>query len=262
MRKAVCFFFVFSLFLHEAAIADTIGLTAGLYMDSPDVAAEDRQYFLTPQLEYEHSFGNFDLYVEGEYTFSLNQIYPQFFFSEERIAVHLPVNSRSEFLIGLHNENDFRFNPDRNDGWSAGRVMPEVTYSLSLRPGDISLALGTPLPYLMRGGKDTGIRFGGFEVTAAYVTPLWIGFEAVADITGIPTSAAVFESMKFAVNYTGDQFYGELAFRAKESFTYFSLKIEFDYFFDFFILWASLEAGNLADLKTAFPVALGIKYRF
>jgi hypothetical protein len=262
MRKPVCFLLFFSLFLSGTAGADTLGLRAGLYVDSPDVLAEERQYFLTPQLEYKHAFGKLDIYARGEYSFSLTGLYPQFFFAEEGLAVHLPLGSRSEFRVALHNENDLRVNPDRDDGRGGGTVKPQAAYSLFLSPGDFSLALGTPLIYPLWGGEGMGAAQFGFEVTAAYVSPFWLGFEAAANFIAAP-SAAVFEGMKFAVNYTGDQFYGELAFTAKESFKHLSLKAEFDYFFDFFIAVAGVELRNPGNRNAlALAPALGIKYRF
>ncbi|MDR2402611.1 MAG: hypothetical protein LBD78_01110 [Spirochaetaceae bacterium] len=256
MRNPVCFLLSFSLLLCGTAAADTFGLRAGFYVDSPDVLADERQYFLTPQLEYKHPFGNFDIYARGEYSFSLTGPYPQFFFAEEKIAFHLPLGSRSEFQVRLHNENALRFNPD----WGGGRVKPEVSYGLFLPPGDFSLALGLPLIYPSRGGGNREARFG-FDVTAAYITPFRLGFEAAANVIAAPS--AVFEGMKFAANYTGDQFYGELAFTAGDSFGYYRLKAEFDYFFNFLILWGALEAGNLANPEAAaLAAAVGIKYRF
>ncbi|MDR2785282.1 MAG: hypothetical protein LBB83_05150 [Treponema sp.] len=257
MRKSVCFLILF-LSLFELAIADTIGLRAGIYADSPDVLADSRQFFLTPQIEYKHTFGNFDIYARGEYTFNLTALYPQFLFAEERIAAHLPLGSRSEFQLRLFNEDDFRFNPDKDDGRGGGRVKPELSYGLFLPPGEISLALGSPLTYPLWNEED--ILFG-LDVTAGYITPFWLGFEAAANFITVP--AAGFDGMKFAVNYAGDQFYGELAFRARESFSYFTLKAEFDYSFDFFILWGTLEAGNLANASTlSLGAAVGIKYCF
>ncbi|MDR1107441.1 MAG: hypothetical protein LBL19_00215 [Spirochaetaceae bacterium] len=235
-----------------------IGLRPGLYIDVPDVMVDKREFFITPQVEYGHSFGIFDVYAKGEYTFGITAFYPQFFFAEERIAARLSLGSRSQFRIALHHENDLRMDLDHDGGQGAGKVTPELKYSLFLPPGDISLALGTPLTYPLWGGGDDSLF--GLEVTAAYVTPFWLGFEAAVDIEATP--AAVFDGMKFAANYTGDQFYGELAFKAKNSFSYFSLKAEFNYFFNFFILWGALEFKNL-NIRVA-PVlapAIGIKYR-
>jgi hypothetical protein len=257
VRKSVGLFLFLSLFYPGIAVAD-IGLRPGLYIDVPDLMADQREYFLTPQLEYTHTFGYFDVYAKGEYTFGLADLYPQFFFAEERIAARLPLSSRSEFRAALRNENELRIDPDHDDGQGAGRATPELTYTLLLPPGDFSLALGAPLTYPLWGGVDACF---GLEATAAYVTPFWLGFEARLDFTTIPD--ALFDGMKFAVNYTGDQFYGELAFRAKDSFEYFTLKAEFNYFFNFVILWGALEAKDLSrrDHIVLAP-AIGIKYRF
>jgi hypothetical protein len=256
MQKPACLLFLF-LSLCGAAAADTIGLRAGIYADTPNLTAKKPQFFVTPQLEYEHSFGRFDVYGRGQYTFSLNGFYPQFFFAEERLAFRLPLGTRSEFGIGLHNENDLRLQPDQDGGEGGGRVKPEVSYRLFLRPGDISLALGGPLSYSFWGGEAA---FFGIEATAAYVTPFWLGFEAMVNLTAAPVTA--FEGMKFGVNYTGDQFYGELALRAKDSFSYFTLRAEFNYFFNFLIPWGALEAGNLTGVDAlTLGAALGIKYR-
>jgi hypothetical protein len=239
-------------------LADTLGFRAGFYLDSPDLLTDEQDYFLTPRLEYERSFGNFDLYLGGEYTFHLLKFFPQFFFAEEKIAAHLPLGSRGDLQFRLQNENEILINPDEDNGWDAGWVKPELGGGLFLAPGNFFLALGLPLRYGSRYMED--ILFG-LDATAAYTTPFRIGFEAVLNFIVIP--AAAFDGMKFTVNYTQDQFYGEMAFNAKEAFGYFSLRAEFDYLFNFFVLNAALELGNLSvrDAMTLAP-AIGIKYRF
>jgi hypothetical protein len=240
-------------------MADTIGLWAGLYAGSSDVLADDRDYFLTPALEYEQSFGNFDLHVGAEYTFSLTRFYPQFFFGEEKIAAHLPLGSLSEFLFTLHNENELRFDPDRDGNMGSGRVRPELSYAWFLPLGDISLGLGSPISYPLWGAEDSFVF--GIDASAAYVAPFWLGFRAVARFIAAPDAA--FDGMEFAVNYTQDQYFGELAFKAEKSLDYFSLKAEFDYFFNFLVLKAAVELGGLGDLDTlTLTPAIGIQYRF
>ncbi|MDR3172749.1 MAG: hypothetical protein LBU19_00735 [Treponema sp.] len=258
MRKPVCLFLFFTLLYCGTAAAD-IGLRLGAYLDIPDVMAEKRELFLTPQLEYIHTFGYFDIYAKGEYSLGLTSLYPQFCFAEERFALRFPLGSFSVFQAGLHNENDLRIDPDHGRG--GGIATPELKHSLSLPPGDFSLALGTPLSYPLWGGEDV---IFGLELTGAYITPFWLGFEARMDFRTVP--AARFEGLKFAVNYTGDQFYGELALGAKhrgDSFPYFTLKAEFNYFFNFFILWGALEAKDLGSRDhIILAPAVGIKYRF
>jgi hypothetical protein len=257
MRNSLWFFLIFSLFSGGYAAADTIGLWAGLYVDSSDVLADNKDYFLTPALAYEHTFGNFDLHLGGEYTFTLTDFFPQFFFADEKVTAHLPLGSLSEFLLRVHNENDFRFNPDRGDGRGLGRVKPELGYGLFLPLGDISFALGSPIRYSLWAGGDT---LFGLDATAAYVAPFWLGFRAVAKFIAAPDAA--FDGMEFAVNYAQDQFYGELAFNAEESLERLSLKAEFDYFFNFFVLKAALKLGGLGDRDTlTLAPAIGIQYR-
>jgi hypothetical protein len=259
MRKSVCFLLFFPLFLSGTAAADTIGLRVGLYADIPDALADERQYFLTPQLEYKQAFGKLDVYAGVEYSFSLTGLYPQFFFAEEGLTLHIPPGPRSEFRLALHNENELRFNPDRKDGRGRGRVKPQAAYSLFLPPGDFSLALAAPFSYSLWGEEEGG-RPLGLEAAAAYVAPFWLGLEAVAHFAADP---ADFEGMDYGLNYTGDQFYGELTFTEREYFKRLSLRAEFNYFFEFFILLASLELRNLEnrDIPALAP-ALGIKYRF
>jgi hypothetical protein len=260
MRNFFWIFLIFSIFPGICAMADTIGLWTGLYAGSSDVLADDREYFLTPALEYEQSFGNFDLHAGAEYTFSLTDFFPQFFFGEEKIAAHLPLGSFSEFLFILHNENELRFAPDRMGGdLGSGRVRPELSYGLSLPPGDISLALGSPISYPLWGAGDAFLL--GIDVSAAYVAPFWLGFRAVATFIAAPDAG--FDGIEFAVNYTQDQYFGELAFKAEKSLDYFSLKAEFDYFFNFLVLKAAAELGGLGDLDTlTMTPAIGVQYRF
>jgi hypothetical protein len=233
--------------------ADTIGLRGGLFIDSPDILAEERDIFVAPQIEYENSFGRFDLYLGGHYAVNIPKIFPQFLFVEEKFAAHLPLGSQSEIQVRLRNENELRFDP--NGG--GGRVQPEVAWGLSLPLGDLSLALGVPLFYPVGTGGDLSF---GVEGGASYITPFWIGVRAAA--TFIVAPSPVFEGMEAGVNYTGDQYFGELAFKAKDSFNFFSITLEFNYFFNFFIIKAGIELGNLTTpgAITLGP-ALGIKYR-
>ncbi|MFP3089616.1 hypothetical protein LQZ21_04750 [Treponema sp. TIM-1] len=254
MRKPVCVFLCFFLLRCLSVAADTIGFRGGLFIDSPDILAKERDFFLAPQIEYEKSFGRFDVYLGGQYALHLLKFSPQFFFAEEKFAAHLPLGPRSEFQVRLHNENELRFNPS---GGSGGRVQPELAWGLSLPLGDISLALGAPLFYPTGTGGD--LRFG-LAGTAAYVTPFWIGVRAGATFIAAP--APVFDGMEFGVNYTGDQYFGELTFKAQDSFGYFSLNVDFSYFFDFFIIKAGIELGNLSNMDAiTLAPALGIKYR-
>jgi hypothetical protein len=255
MRKFVCFLLIFSVC--GAAMADKIGLSLGAYAERSDLLDEGvKDYFVTPQVEYGRSFGNFDLYLDGEYTFTLTRPFPQFFFAEEKIAAHLNAGARSELQFRLHNENNLLINPERGNPRGGGRVKPEVGYGLFLPPGDIFLALGAPFTYGAGGGEG---RVFGIDTTAAYTTPFWLGFSATANFTVNPDTD--FAGMEFMINYEQDQFYAEIVFRAKESFGYFSLTPEFDYFFNFFTFWAAVEFGGLGHALTISP-SLGAKYRF
>ncbi|MDR2444526.1 MAG: hypothetical protein LBD44_01120 [Spirochaetaceae bacterium] len=258
MQKCLWFFLFFSLFPGRYVMADAVGLWAGLYAGNSDVLADEKDYFLTPALEYERSFGRFDLHAGAEYTFTLIDFFPQFFYADEKAAIHLPLGSFSEFLLAAHNENEFRFNPDKGGGQSLGTVKPELGYGLFLPGGDVSFALGSPIRYSLQAAEDT---LFGIDVTAAYVAPFWLGFKAAAKFIAAPDAA--FDGVEFAVNYAQDQFYWELAFNAEQSLEYLSLKAEFDYFFNFFVLKAALECGGLndRDAVTLSP-ALGIQYRF
>lgn len=251
MRKLLVFFLFF--FLGSTAMADKIGLNLGLYGERfylLDTDTED--YFLTPLLEYDHSFGTVDLYLKGEYTFCLTNPFPQFFFSKEKITAHLPLSSASELQFRLTNETNVRFNPDRNDG----RVQPELGYGLVFPAGDVSLALGFPLTYQFGGSADP---LFGVALTAAYSTPFWLGLKAMADWTLV--SEVAFDTLELVINFMQDQFYAEIAFKATESFDYLSLTPEFDYFIDSFTFWAGMEFGGLGCTLSISPT-IGVKYRF
>jgi hypothetical protein len=224
----------------------------------PGLFTGDRDYFITPLLEFERSFGNFDLYLGGGYSLHLVKLFPQSLFTEEKIATHLPLGSLAELQFRLQNETEIRIDPEGDNGGSGGRVKPELGGGLFLAPGDFSLALGLPLSYGSRAGKN--ILFG-IDLTAAYTSPFQIGIEATLNF--ITASAAAVDGVECTLNYTQDQFYGGLTFKAAKSFDYFSIKAEFDYFFDFFIINAALKLGNLSvrDAITLAP-AIGIKYRF
>ncbi|MDR0722349.1 MAG: hypothetical protein LBF75_06085 [Treponema sp.] len=257
MRKSICLFLIF--FLGGTAMADKIGLSLGLYGEAFYLWDTDRKdYFLTPLIEYDHSFGKVDLYVKGEYTFCLTNIFPQFFFSEEKIAVHLPLGSLSEFQFRLKNEQDLLFDPVENQGRGSGTVKPELSYALFLPPGEIALALGSPWTYRMWGRRDS---FFGLDLTATYSTPFWLGFKVAANFIFIPD--AVVEGMEAAISLMQDQFYAELAFNIQESFSYFSLTPEFNYLFNFFTFWASVEFGGMGyGNRLTISPTLGVKYRF
>ncbi|MDR2633140.1 MAG: hypothetical protein LBC51_05910 [Treponema sp.] len=240
-------------------MADKIGLNLGLYGDGFYLWGTDTQdYFLSPRVSYDHSFGLVDLYVRGEYTFCLTKPFPQFFFSEERIAARLPVTSLGALLFTVQNENDILINPEEDTGAGSGTLKPELGYGMVLPLGEVSLTAGFPWTYSMWGAGD--VLFG-LDATAAYTTPFWLGFKATVNFILIPDAAC--DGMEVAINFLQDQFYAELAFKAKEAFGYFSLIPEFDYSFNFFTFWVSVEFGNLGYGKTlSIAPTLGISYRF
>jgi hypothetical protein len=256
MRKVLSIFLVFSVC--GSALADTIGFRAGLSVDSPDVRAEEKDLYLTPMLEFDQSFGNIDLYADAEYSFHLTKFFPQFFTGEEKITAHLPFGSHWELQLRVDNENTLFVDPDQGSEWTSGRVSPGVGTALFFPAGDFSLDADFPITYRTENGGD--IRTG-IDLTAAYVSPFWIGIRVAANFIRTPHSA--FDGMEYALTFEQDQFYSELAFKASESFDYFSLRAQFDYFFNFWILNIGLEAGNLGvwDAVTL-AAAVGIKYRF
>jgi hypothetical protein len=257
-EKRFCFFLFFLLFWRGSAQADTLGFRAGFYLDSPDLLSDERDYFITPRLEYGRSFQNFDLHFLGEYSFHLFEFLPQFFFAEETFAARLPLGSRADLQFRIRNENEVLIDPDGDNGRVVGAVKPELGGGLFPAAGDFSLNMGFPLGYGSRPAEDF---FFGLDPMAAYASPFGVGIEVIFNFLVAPSPA--FDGMELALKYTHDQFYGRIAFKARESFDFFSLKAEIDYFFDFFILNIALEWGNLSvrDAMTLAP-AIGIEYRF
>jgi hypothetical protein len=99
----------------------------------------------------------------------------------------------------------------------------------------------------------------GFALIAAYSTPFWLGFKAVADWTLV--SKAAFDTLELVINVMQDQFYAEIAFKATESFDSLSLTLEFDYFINAFTFWAGVEFEGLGCTLSISPT-IGVKYRF
>jgi hypothetical protein len=82
--KSLFFCFLALNFCGEGVFAEDIGLRLGMYADTSDVieliGKKNGSLFLTPQVEFERSFGSLYVYADAEWTIRCVSEPPQSFY--------------------------------------------------------------------------------------------------------------------------------------------------------------------------------------
>jgi hypothetical protein len=244
--------------------AEPIGLTAGLEFGLGDVA-DTVVFGITPEIEYENSFGDFDLYADASYTAAFPEDDSTHdFYLELEAGYNLSFGASTLSFI-LNNANDFHAAPDWGDDVNTvgGTLEPAVKYAYTFGFGDLFLRLGFPIEYVHQ-----GVFTDDDEVGVA--TKLVLGMEDVfgfgAEVTlnfGLSPDAEYGET-EFLVTYENGPFYGEVDIIAAQDFDSVSITPEFDYTIkDVFTIYANIEFGNIGgEGDVSVTPAIGVQYHF
>jgi hypothetical protein len=253
------------IFLMLAAVcglasADPIGLTAGLGLGFGNVA-DEAVIGITPQIEFENSFGNLDVYLDAEYAIEFADPNANHdLYLEEELGYNLSFSETSRLSFIVNNQNDFHIAPKAEGNIAGGVIDPAVRYTHTLGFGDLFGQVGLPIAYR---NQDAGDDEAGLGVYAK------LGWDSVfglgAELTlnyGIKPDAEYAET-ELLLTYEQETFYAEVDVVAAKAFKSFTITPEFDYYLGAFTLWTSVEFGNLGgDEDVSISPTIGVKYSF
>lgn len=237
-----------------------LGLSAGVELGFGDVAAET-VFRIMPLLAYEHSFleGALDVSAEIDYTVTFEDETPQDVYAEENIGYNLSLNDVSTLTFGLHNENNFSTAPEFGDAVEDGSIFePSVSYSLTLNGGDsgeLAFTLGFPIGYL------PDVTYGTY-VTAGYLFPFGLGFEATANLDFSPDAG--YSETNLVISYAhADLFTAEVEVDADGEFKVYTISPYFEWYFGSLTVWAGVDFENIGgEGSVGVSPYIGVSYSF
>jgi hypothetical protein len=247
------------------AAAEPIGLTAGLEVGFGNVA-DTAVFGITPEIEYENSFGDFDVYADASYTAAFEEDDTAHdSYLELEAAYNLPLGESSVLSFILNNANDFHFAPDWGDDVSiiGGTLEPALKFTQTLGFGDLFLQLGFPIEYthqeVLTDDDETGVAAKlvlGMAAESGFGAELTLNYALSPD--------AEYAETELLLSYERGAFYGEVDIIAAQDFDVFALIPEVDYSInDAFTFYVNAEFGNIGgEGDMSVTPALGIKYHF
>lgn len=277
---AVCAVLVLACgFLAAQEEDEGIGLSAGLEFGIGDAGNDDgRTVYLTPNLVYENSFDDLDVYVEGDYTITFDgedasgeKATVQTFYLEEELDYNLHFGSASTLTLILNNALDFFLTPapevadqeiiNRADG----ALKPALKFTQGFDFGDLYGQLGFPIGY-EKLDKSENSTFD-VQLVAGYAAGFGLGIEVTCNFGVKPESA--YGETELLLSYENGSIYGEVDIVADGEFKVWTITPEFDYSLGSFTFYVGAELGNLgatdeADekLDVSFSPFLGVSYSF
>jgi hypothetical protein len=240
-------------------------LTAVLELGFGDVV-EGVVFGITPEIEFENSFGAFVVYADASYTAAFEEDGATHdFYLELEAGYNLSLGSSSVLSFIVNNANDFHAAPKWGDGVVTvnGTVEPKIKFTQTFGFGDLFLQVGFPVEYAHQGA------FKGYD-EAAVGTNLVLGlaseFGLGAELTlnfGLTPDAGYGET-ELLLTYENGAFYGEVDLIAAEKFESLAITPEFDYTInDVITIYVNAEFGNIGgEGSMSITPALGVKYHF
>lgn len=266
MRRIVCMFLVLTAAAGFAAAQDdSIGLTAGLEFVFSDVAGE-AEIGIAPSLEYENSFfdGALDFYAGLGYAVAFSDPVAQDIGLETETVYNLSLAEASTLSFILNNENVFVVSPrEDNSNNLEGTLTPAINFTQGLDFGDLYAQMDFPIAYVQL-EKDADPGFG-IDVTLGWTSTFGLGIELTEHNALWPKEDSVYGGLDLAVSYENGPIYAELALEAPGAFEGVAITPDFEYTFNAFTFYASVEFGNIngeEGSSVSVSPAIGVKFSF
>lgn len=230
MKKFPVFFLVLALSA-GFAVAEDIGLTAGLEFGITDVnkpnEAEDMYPYLEGSVEYENSFldETLDIYASLTYDIGFTQeinadgeeVNPNGLSLDFKIGYNMGLGAASTLSFMLGNENYIEFAPSTEDR-VLGIIKPGVKFNQNMEDnGDFYAQVDVPVVYLYY-GQEKEHTFAGLDITLGWTSAFGLGLEAAGHILFSPSddmgggeTLNGFTGISFIASYENGPVYAEIA---------------------------------------------------
>jgi hypothetical protein len=263
VKRILAVLFVLTIACGFAA-AEGLGIDAGVNFKLEDVTdVADSAYVLTPTVEYSNSFGAIDVYVDLEYPIGFgyaDEKIHQDPYLEEELGYNLFLGSASTLSFILNNNNTLRLSPELPDGFNkiVGTVEPSIKFNQGFNFGDLYAQAGFPIDYLGE-AEDDDIGIGSY-LLLGFGHSSGFGAEVTFNLALSPESE--YTETGLLLSYERDAIYAEIEVVADKEFKGFTITPEFDYSFNAFTLWASVEFVKFEDVDMIISPTVGVKYSF
>jgi hypothetical protein len=264
MKRIVCMFLALTAAAGFAAAQDEgIGLTAGLEFAFTDVAG-DPETGIVLSLEYENSFldGALDLYAGLAYDLAFSDPVAHGIGLEAEVAYNLSLAEASTLSFILNNETVFVVSPREDDSNNLeGILTPGINFTQGLDFGDLYAQMDFPITYVQP-EKDADPGFG-IDITVGWTSTFGLGIE-LTEHNALWPKGDVYGGLDLTVNYENGPIYAELALEAPGAFEGVAITPDFEYTFNAFTFYTSLEFGNINGEEGSVTIspAIGVKFSF
>jgi hypothetical protein len=240
-----------------------IGLTPKLEVGFGDVA-EEAVISLSPGVEFEKAFGDFDVFAELDYTIALEDPDAVHTVHDEiELGYNLSFAGTSVLSFIVYNENDFQLSPELPDGMTHfGTLEPSLKFTQTLGFGDLYAQLGFPIDYLT-GVKDADIGISSY-LTLGWASTFGLGVELTPNLAISPDSE--YAGFDILVSYETGPIYAEVEVNLPKEIDAEGITItpQVEYAFNAFTFYVNSEFGNIGveEGDVSISPALGVKYSF
>ncbi|MDR1099992.1 MAG: hypothetical protein LBL28_05860 [Treponema sp.] len=266
MKRTFLFFLVLVLacgFLAAQEEDEGTGLSAGLEVGINNATSDDgRSVYLMPNVVYEKSFDDLDVFVEGDYTIEFDgedaageKATIQTFYLEEELGYNLHFGDASTLTLILNNALTFNLGTNQTVNMAEdGTLDPALKFTQGFDFGDLYGQIGFPIGYPAAGF--------GLEFIVGCAAGFGLGAELTCTYSVEPE--AEYSETSLLLTYENGPIYGEVEVAANGEFKVWTITPEFDYSIGSFTLYVGAELGELGNPDEDFVLSpfLGVSYSF
>ena len=267
MKKGFMLFFTALVLITGLAVADGVGLSAGLELAMPDVNnAEEFPLEITAIIEYDNSFDDLDIWAElrtpmgiagdakaGDETSIGIEL-------EFDAGYNLALSDVSTLSLGLWGQMNIPVSPSGGD--LTLPLMPWISFNQEMDFGDIYVTLGVPLGFI---NTDFDELEMGLDLTLGWAGNFGLGIELTTHFMFAPADYVdTYDGLTLLLSYETGPVYAELEMALPNDFDFgigIDLLVEYD--FDPWTFYFSVGFDGVgSDYDIGISPALGVKFSF
>jgi hypothetical protein len=234
---------------HYAYSARHPGFVAGLEGGG---ITESGEANISPRLEYQGSFGSFDVYGAAFYTAFFEKPHSHQADLAENIAWRLAPDEKSRLVFRLDNEDLVVFFPDEVK-FAYATLDPSAAYSRAFGFGDLFLSLGFPVLIKPESGLNSWF-------CAGYEHPVGLSVSVCPRFTLLPD--AEYSGTTFTLTFAWDKFFSKAAFAANKDFSSVTISPYVEFSLGHIVFHAGADFGGIGTDDISVNPFIGAGYHF
>jgi hypothetical protein len=234
---------------HYAYSARHPGFTAGLETGG---ITESGEANISPRLEYQGSFGSFDVYGAAFYTAFFEKPHSHQADFAENIAWRLAPDEDSRLVFRLDNEDLVVFFPDEVK-FAYAALDPSAAYSRAFGFGDLSLSVGFPVLIKPEGGLNSYITLG-------YEHPIGLSVSLCPRLALVPN--VLYSGTTLTLGFAWDKFFAKVAFVVNKDFSVVDIRPYAEFILGHIVFHAGADFGGIGTDDISVNPFIGVGYHF